>query len=132
MSITDLRGMVAACIAVVALALAQASDPGRLSLDPPDARGWPRIWSESVSNHVVRIESSTDLNVWQEIGLSHTRFQAFPDPAAPSHVRRFYRGSFAPRLDSDDWKNQVIYPDDPLRSPEPGYGQSDQIGRAHV
>ncbi|MCL4179217.1 MAG: hypothetical protein KJ072_15930, partial [Verrucomicrobia bacterium] len=120
-----MKGILGACIALVPLALAQASEPGRLSLDPPDARGWPRVSSESVSNHVVRIESSTDLNVWREIGLSHTRFQAFPDPTAAGHLQRFYRGSFAPRLDSDDWKNQVFYPDDPLRSPEPGYGRQD-------
>ena len=117
--------MAGALFALLGSVPGHASEPGDVSITAPDARGWPRVTLETVTNHVVRIESSSDMDAWQEIGRGHGRLQDYPDPAAAGQARRFYRGSFWPRLSSDDWKNQVLYPDDPLRSPDPGFGQED-------
>jgi hypothetical protein len=108
-----------------ALASGLAGEPGPLSIAPPDARGWPRLSLNSYSKDLVRLEASTDLGTWWEIGRAHGRFDLFPDVTAATWPPRFYRGVITPRLDSDDWKNQVRFPDDSLRSPEPGYGRDD-------
>jgi hypothetical protein len=111
---------------LVALAFGWAAEAGALSIAPPDERGWPRLSLESNSKKVVLLETSNDLEAWREIGRSHGRFFAFPDPSAGTlPLPRFYRGLAVPRLDTDDWKNQVQFPDDPMRSPEPGYGRDD-------
>jgi hypothetical protein len=125
MCLTTLKRSLAACFVLVPLAFSQGGEPARVRLDSPNERGWPRLTFAGESNQVVRIESSSDLEFWQEIGLAHGRLQGFPDPAALGRLRQFYRGSLALRLDSDDWKNQVVYPDDPLRSPEPAVGHED-------
>jgi hypothetical protein len=116
----------AACFVLAPLlAFPQGEEPGRVRLAPMDSSGWPRLVLEGLSNEVVRIEASSDLDFWREIGLGHGSLVEFPDPEAEGQLWRFYRGWLAPRSDSDDWKNQVVYPDDPLRSPEPAFGQED-------
>jgi hypothetical protein len=113
-----------ACIALLALGILQGAEPGRVFITIPDAQGWPRLTVEGGSNDVVRLEASTDLDSWHEIGRGHGRLLAFPD-VAPRNAPRFYRGAMHLRSAIDDWKNQVFFPDDPLRSPDPGYGRLD-------
>ena len=121
----SLEQVASGLFALLAWVSADAAGSNTLSIASPDARGWPRLSLGADGNQVVRIETSTNFGSWHEIGLGHGRLQEFPDPAAPIHPRRFYRGSVAPRLDTDDWKNQVVFPDDPLRSPDPGFGRLD-------
>jgi hypothetical protein len=114
-----------AWIALLALGILQGAEPGRLSIAMPDTGGWPRLTLEGLSNEVVRIEASPDFVVWREIGRGHARLLNFPDPTAAPDAPRFYRGIQQSRTSADDWKNQVFYPDDPLRSPDPGHGRLD-------
>jgi hypothetical protein len=90
----------------------------------PEAGDWPRLTIQGGSNDMVRLEVSADLDSWREIGRGHGRLLAFPD-SAPGEAPRFYRGTMQPRSSLDDWKNQVFYPEDPLRSPDPGHGRLD-------
>lgn len=111
-------------IALLTLGILQSAEPGRVSIRPPDARGWPRLTVEGGGEDVIRLERSTDLLGWREIGLGHGRLWNYPDVSA-AEALQFYRGALRPRTAVDDWKNQVLYPDDPLRSPDPGYGRLD-------
>jgi hypothetical protein len=113
-----------AWIALLALGIVQGAEPGRVLIIPPDARGWPQLTLEGGSNEVVQLEGSIDLLEWREIGLGHGRLWKYPDGAGVRALQ-FYRGALRPRTAVDDWKNQVFYPDDPLRSPDPGYGRLD-------
>jgi hypothetical protein len=112
-------------LALLMLSAAHGSTLGELHLVAPDARGWPRLTLEGAADQLVRIEVSSDLRAWQEMGRGHGSLLGFPDPAASGKPLRFYRGLAVPRTPADDWKNQVFYPDDPLRSPDPGYGRMD-------
>ncbi len=106
----------AACFAV-------AADANRLLVEYPAGQAWPRFSISTVSNRVVRLEASGDLEAWQEIARSHDALVSYPDMSAAGQHRRFYRASIVPRTAADDWKNQVHFPDDALLSPMPAYGE---------
>ncbi|OQC65715.1 MAG: phosphoenolpyruvate synthase [Verrucomicrobia bacterium ADurb.Bin006] len=102
---------------------AAAADVNRLSVEPPAGAAWPRFSISTLSNRVVRLEASGDLETWQEIARSHDVLISYPDMSATEEDTRFYRASIVPRTAVDDWKNQARFPDDSLLSPAPAYGE---------
>ncbi len=100
-----------------------AAELHRLEWGPPDAHGWPRLSMVAPSNRVVRLEASSDLVGWVEVGRSHDGLEVFPDPGAEGRSVRYYRAVTVGRTGADDWKNQVWLPGDALLSPPPEFGQ---------
>ncbi len=108
---------------LLALPGVAGADLNRLSLTPPGAQVWPRLSITSKTNQLIRLEVSSDLGGWRELGRFHDRAEAYPDLSYATDAARFYRAVIAPRTTADDWRNQVAFPDDALLSPAPGYGQ---------
>jgi hypothetical protein len=119
------RRLAIVILVLVTPCLSWGIELGRLELTGPDEDGWAWLSLVAPGDDVVRLESSGDLEVWREIGRGHGALVGYPDPMAGAHQERFYRGLFEPRTALDDWKNQVTFPDDSLRSPDPGYGRED-------
>ncbi len=97
-------------------AWAQATAP-RLEILAPDARsGWVRLNSTFHSNTVLWLQAGTHLGAWQTVGTFHNALLAYPDAASAEWPYRFYRLAASPRGSNDDWKNQILFPLEPLRS----------------
>jgi len=94
---------------------AQTSQP-RLAILPPESNGWVRVSSSLVSNSVVSLEASTNLTDWQRIATAHDALRPYPDLAATNFPQRFYRAGFSTRTPTNDWKNQLLFPDEAFRS----------------
>ena len=76
--------------------------------------GWPILSQPFPSNHVARLEFSTNLAQWTEFALIHGPFERFPDAASDVPAHRFYRASLLPPTNEDDWANHFVYPNDAL------------------
>ncbi|HWH68150.1 MAG TPA: PEP/pyruvate-binding domain-containing protein, partial [Candidatus Sulfotelmatobacter sp.] len=91
--------------------------PPRLEALPSNAsNGWVHLSSSFHSNTVLTLEASTNLATWQSIGTLHDALFSYPDASAGGLGQRFYRLRATPRGTEDDWKNQILYPTDSLRS----------------
>jgi hypothetical protein len=71
---------------------------------------------------VLSLEASTNLAHWTALGIFHDAIRAYPDFTTPAWPARFYRASRAPRVPADNWKNQIIHPEDPFRFDD-GFGR---------
>ncbi len=88
-----------------------------LQIRPAEATNrWMLLSSSQHSNTVLSLQASTGLGVWQEIATLHDALFGYPDAAAPAFERRVYRLRLAPRVTTNDWKNQIMYPIEPFRS----------------
>lgn len=83
---------------------------------PPSDSDWVRLGSPSQSNMVFSLEASTNLTLWQSIGVFHNALFNYPDLASGGLGQRFYRLTAAQRRLSDDWKNQLVFPGETFRS----------------
>ena len=109
----------AALVASAAYVLGQAAvvDDPRVALTAPDTNGWVHVKSSVASaDTVFTVRASTNLQTWTPIAAIHGGPVDFADPATRELVRRFYLVSRAPRTGADDWKNQIVLPDDPFVS----------------
>lgn len=93
---------------VTTVALSASACAGALGLDA--VLGGPGIVSlrsagEPQINHVVTLQRSTDLRVWQEVARVFGCLHSYPD-AMGTRGSAFYRLSLRPAVDSDDWSNQ--------------------------
>src|SRR5688572_16001672 len=77
---------------------------------------WPRLDSSFHSNAVLSLEASTNLNTWQPIATLHDALFDYPDAAAPGYPHRLYRLQATERSRTNDWKNQIWFPEEPFRS----------------
>lgn len=89
-----------------------------VSLLPPAGSGEPvRVTAAANTGDLLRLEAAVTLGAgWQEIGRFHDTLFPWPDGSAGNAQRRFYRIISAPRTPVDDWKNQVLMPDEVFRS----------------
>ncbi|MCL4180267.1 MAG: hypothetical protein KJ072_21300 [Verrucomicrobia bacterium] len=78
------------------------------------SNGWPLLSQQVPSNHVARLEYSTNLTQWTEFARIHGPFERFPDAASEVPAHRFYRASLLPPTSEDDWANHFVYPNDAL------------------
>jgi hypothetical protein len=87
------------------------------------AHGAVQLSGSGDSNAVYRLERSSDLQIWQgwfRIIPGNGSFRVL-DHTFPAVVSRFYRFSTISQTAADDWKNQAIFPTDPvLASTEAG------------
>jgi hypothetical protein len=99
-------------------ALGGFAQPNALRLDilPPESNGWVRVSSSLASNRVLSLEASTNLASWQRIATAHDAFRSYPDLATTNFPQRFYRVSSSVRMPTNDWKNQILFPEEAFRS----------------
>lgn len=92
---------------------------GRVRLEakvsPPDSG--VVISTTTNLDSVITLLASTNLTRWEALGVFHDAVREYPDPHGPTAPGRFYRAQQAPRAATNDWKNQVLFPDDPFRHP---------------
>lgn len=89
-------------------------------VNPPGAADPVRISSSFQTGALLRLESSPNLLNWQEAGRLHDALYSYPDPSPPSLTRRYYRVQASARTATDDWKNQILFPEEAFRSPFDG------------
>ncbi|MCB1124892.1 MAG: hypothetical protein KDM81_00240 [Verrucomicrobiae bacterium] len=99
---------------------AEAQPPVLGILPPTGAEARVRLNSSDHPGSVVVLETSPNLREWSTLGTFHEAVLAYPDRAADGASPRFYRIQVRPRGAEDDWKNQVIFPEESFRSPSPG------------
>lgn len=68
---------------------------------------------------VLELLSSTNLVFWEPTGVFHDAVLLYPDLRTMAS-NRFYRASAWSRTPTNDWKNQIVYPEDPFRNPRTG------------
>jgi hypothetical protein len=88
----------------------------QLEIIPPERNGWVRLNAAQQANTLFRLEASPDLLTWEPFATLHDGAFAYPDAEAGHLTQRFYRGFAQPRTAIDDWKNQIVLPDDLFRS----------------
>lgn len=99
------------------LAAAAAGATARdLDLLPPEPGGPPRLSSGLVDGTLRCLEASDDLVSWTEAARLHDAVRAFPAPGFRGRAGRYYRMVTGPRGATDDWKNQLLFPDEPFRA----------------
>jgi hypothetical protein len=119
---------VSAALALACASTALASSPVPLSISPPDPQGWIGLKSSAEKpDTVFTLRASSNLTNWIPIAIIHNGPLNFLDASAPQFQHRFYAAAHAPMTAADDWKNQVVLPDDPFASFAWESG-ADQIG----
>jgi hypothetical protein len=107
-----LIGMV---FALVETALAQLTAT-QLEIIPPDGNRWIRLNAVSQANSLLTLEASPNLRDWSWFATLYNGAFAYPDADSPNFDQRFYRGFMRPRTAADDWKNQLVLPNDVFAS----------------
>ncbi|HOX01907.1 MAG TPA: PEP/pyruvate-binding domain-containing protein [Candidatus Paceibacterota bacterium] len=95
----------------------------RLTISLTDAADPPLLASSGPSNSLYRIDVSTNLADWTELGIVHNSVKTYPDLAIGGSTSRFYRCWTRPLTSQDDVKNQIQYEEDAFLSAPPPYGQ---------
>lgn len=81
-----------------------------------DGRDWARFNSSTQANMRLTLEATADFSSWQDIGTSHHALRNLPDPKSTELPRRFYRLRSQARTALDDWKNEILFPEEELLS----------------
>ncbi|HEX2747075.1 MAG TPA: hypothetical protein VHM91_03680, partial [Verrucomicrobiales bacterium] len=81
-----------------------------------------KISSSFQAGALLKLESSPDMFDWREARRLHDALYAYPDPAGVPPARRYYRVQASARTAADDWKNQILFPDEVFRQPQNGEG----------
>ena len=97
---------------------AQSLGP-RLEILPPVSNDWVRLSSSSDLDTVITLQASSNLFDWQWVGTLHDGLFNYPDAVSPNFTRRFYRLWSNVRGATNDWKNQIFFPNDSFLSPTP-------------
>lgn len=94
----------------------------QLSIDLPQTNGWVRIRGDGPVDSVLVIQASADLKAWRSIAQLLDRFFTYVDAESMGSSARFYRLTARQLTASDDWKSQILFPQDRFLSPpgEPG------------
>lgn len=112
------------CILIAITLVAGRSAARAQGIDLQLRRGAGEVtaWVESTgrTNRVHVLESSRDLQTWQEWAVMHDGPFAFPDLSAFGETR-FYRARSRAKLSSDDGKSVVTIPDDPFANEDANY-----------
>lgn len=67
----------------------------------------------------MTLHSCTNFANWEPIGIFHDAVHPYPD-LRTNVPTRFYRAQMMPRTSTNDWKNQIVYPEEPFRQPSSG------------
>jgi hypothetical protein len=104
------------CLLILAVTASAQSFPPKLEILPPIRNDWIRLSSPSDFNTVTTLQASSNLLDWEWVGTSHDGLFNYPDAASPNFPNRFYRSRSTSRGPIDDWKNQILFSDEPFRS----------------
>jgi Pyruvate phosphate dikinase, AMP/ATP-binding domain len=88
----------------------------QLEIIPAERNGWIRLNAPFQSNTLLRLQASPDLLTWAPFATLHDGAFAYPDAEAGHLTQRFYRGFAQPKTAIDDWKNQIVLPNESFRS----------------
>lgn len=102
-------------LSLLAFALSAVAQ-SNLYILPPDSNGWVRLSSVATSNRLLAVEASSNLLAWETMAVTHDGLFDYPDAAAGSFQQRFYRFLSRPRVATNDWKNQILFPNDAFKS----------------
>jgi hypothetical protein len=105
---------------LVSLTLAQPAVPRLEILRPAASNDWMRLRSSFHSNSVLTLEASTNFTGWKSIGTLHDELLNYPAAGSDGLQQRFYRMFLTPRVSTNDWKNELRFPEDSFRSPGGG------------
>ena len=111
--------MLAALLGMLVLAFVLV--PEVLAQDSPTvtatrtADGRIRVGSTDLSGRLQLLERSPDLRTWSEAARTLQGFDAFPIPGADA-TTGFLRVRSRAAEPTDDWKNQIRFPEDPFLS----------------
>ena len=105
----------------------------RLDLPVRQANGWWNVRGQGEPDRVLTLQTSTNLLDWGPIavlfdkraGVVSNSFE-FLDASAPNFRRRFYRCLTTVPGETNDWKNQVRFPDD-LFVRKPGWQEATDL-----
>jgi len=97
---------------------ASAGAPPWIELRPPLLPWKPvRVSGGAETGALLRLEAApVPGGPWQETGRFHDTLYPWPDGSAGDSARRFYRIVSSARTNADDWKNQLLVPDDDFQS----------------
>jgi hypothetical protein len=87
-----------------------------LTVAAPEPGEPPRLTSDEMAGTLLRLEASDDLATWTEAARLHDAVRALPAPGLAGRPGRYYRMVSGPRGPLDDWKNQIVFPDEPFRA----------------
>jgi hypothetical protein len=110
------RPLVRLFLLAASVASATLTPARTLDVLPSDPGQPPRLTSDALAGTLLRLEASDDLSSWTEAARLHDAVHAFPAPGFTGSTRRYYRLSSGPRGPLDDWKNQLLFPDDPFQA----------------
>src|SRR5689334_4080221 len=103
---------------VVALSISSWAQT-TLSIQPAGGTNrWVRVRSTDSAGSLLTLEATTNFATWQTIAITHDRFWNMPDAGADNFTNRLYRVRSSKLNPSDDWKNELLFPEEPLRSPD--------------
>src|SRR5439155_7986304 len=105
------------CLLIVATSASARPVRPRLEIPRPVSNDWVRLSSSSDLNTVITLQASSNLLDWQWVGTLHDGLFNYPDAASPNSSRRFYRLLSNVRGSTNDWKGQILFPNDPFLSP---------------
>lgn len=89
-----------------------------VTIEPPRATDdWLRLRSSESANSLLTLQSTTNLQTWSTVATTHDKFFNFPTrPEVPGAL--IYRVRSEKRSATNDWKNELLFPEEPLRSAE--------------
>ncbi|MFM1945353.1 MAG: hypothetical protein RI897_4335 [Verrucomicrobiota bacterium] len=105
-----------ASLLTVTTALAQPSPPHLTSVPPSPDHPQVRLQTQSQAGTVLGLESSPSLNTWTPVALLHDAALNYPNLTHTPETSLFYRAWTRERTPDDDWKNQILFPEDPFLS----------------
>lgn len=98
-------------------AAAQLQQP-RLEIQPQQSKEWVRLNTSVHSNTVLTLQGSSNLLDWRTVATLHDAAYGYPDPHSKFLSQQFYRIHALTRVATNDWKNQILFPNEPFRSLE--------------
>jgi hypothetical protein len=107
-------------LCLASFAGAQLTTPQLEIHAPSNSNDWLRLRSSIHSNSLLTLEASTNLTGWNDIGTFHDALFNYPDTGADGMRQRFYRLHTVARAATNDWKNELLFPEDSFRSPGSG------------
>jgi hypothetical protein len=99
--------------------LGQSTNKLSLEVLPRDEHGWIRLNAAGQTGRVYTLNATTNLVDWSWIATLHDGIAAYADPASSRSPVRFYRADSTLKNATNDWKNQIHFPQDDFLS-EPG------------
>jgi hypothetical protein len=88
-----------------------------VSIDPPGTpNDWLRLRTSESPNSLLTLQATTNFQTWSTVATTHDKFWNFP-ARAETPGALIYRVRSERRGATNDWKNELLFPEEPLQSP---------------